>query len=285
MSKTETLSTVASDKITNALSIVEKEVYGEKYALDIAYFSEHKLRYWRTLHRITELCPVGGRILDVGSHYLHLSAALRLLGYEAVGMDVAVFSDQEPLKLRATKFAIANHVTNRIDGGDFLLGADPFDLISFTEIMEHITFNPISFWRRIYALMKVGSVIYITTPNSLTPWKILHSLKNMAMLRGTGLSTKEIFHNVTYGHHWKEYSAKELCEYFATLSPDFSVEVKSFNLPVAGNSRRAPISLKALARETVHWASGFMPAFRDQLEAVVHLKGKSRWCMDPPDFI
>lgn len=80
------------EAIDIALRDVAALVAGDEYKADAAYFAEHKIRFERTLRRVTELCPHGGRVLDIGSHYLHLSAALRLLGYEVVAMDVGSFS-------------------------------------------------------------------------------------------------------------------------------------------------------------------------------------------------
>jgi hypothetical protein len=54
---------------------------------DVAYWATHELRFHRTVQRVTEIAPRGIRVLDVGSHYLHLSAVLRLLGYEVWALD------------------------------------------------------------------------------------------------------------------------------------------------------------------------------------------------------
>ncbi|HEY1980210.1 MAG TPA: methyltransferase domain-containing protein [Xanthobacteraceae bacterium] len=271
-----------TDSIDSALSRVEAAVRDDKSEWDIQYFIEHRLRYSRTIQRVTELCPTGGRILNIGSHFLHLSAALHLLGYETAGIDVAAFSEQPLIKQRAARFHVTNNVVDRIDDGTFLAGGDDtFELVLFTEIMEHITFNPIRFWQRVYALMKPGSVIYITTPNSLTPWKMLHAFKNIVTMRGIGISMPEILHTVTYGHHWKEYSGKEIREYFALMSSDFHVEIRNFNLPMAP----LPVSLKGVIRQAVHWAGSFVPSFRDQIDVVVRLKSKSLWRIQPPEFI
>lgn len=38
-----------------------------------------------------------------------------------------------------------------------------------------------------------------------------------------GIDNLDILRTHTYGHHWKEYSKKELCHYFCALSDDFHV--------------------------------------------------------------
>jgi 2-polyprenyl-3-methyl-5-hydroxy-6-metoxy-1,4-benzoquinol methylase len=250
---------------------------------DASYFFGSEQRFKRTIRRISELSPEKGRILDIGSLYLHLSSALSLLGYDVVGVDVPEFADQSLVKARSAQYNVSNHA-DRIEQGTFLPGFENrFDVVVFTEIMEHITFNPVLFWRRIYELMKVKALIYMTTPNSITLWNVLHTLKNLITRRGIGLSPFGIFCEVTYGHHWKEYSGREIREYFSMLSPDFSVEIDYYNLPTDITEARAR-SMKSLARDLVHWASSCVPSFQDQLEAIVRLQSRTTWLIEPPDL-
>lgn len=266
------------NKIEQALLEVKKIVVSDGNESEISYLA-HLPRYKTDLCRIMQLLPNGGRILDVGSHYLHQSLALKLLGYEVIGMDVGVFSGQAYIRDRAIHYDIDNHVVDDFSAGNFLNSfSGSFDLIVFTEILEHITFNPVCFWLRIYELMKIGSFVYITTPNSLTPWKMLSVLKNLFIFRGIGLSVNAIFKTVTYGHHWKEYSSAEIKNYFALLSPDFSVSISYYEY-----RPRQPwsMSLKNNAEKMIRWLSSLVPAFREELEVVVHLRSKTSWLMDP----
>jgi 2-polyprenyl-6-hydroxyphenyl methylase/3-demethylubiquinone-9 3-methyltransferase len=180
---------------------------------------------------------------------------------------------------------VHNHSVADIQSGTFLPATeDSFDLIVFTEIMEHITFNPVLFWRRIYQLLKVGGAIYITTPNALTPWKILATVKNALTLRGAGLPMHRIFDTVTYGHHWKEYTGHEMRGYFKALNPDFDVTVSYFGLDTEPR-RAGALSIKTMARYLVNSAARIIPAFRDQIEVVVRLSRKTLWTLEPPDFL
>ena len=45
------------------------------------------------------------------------------------------------------------------------LQSNSFDLILFTEIIEHLTFNPVDMWKGIYRILKPGGKIIVTTPN------------------------------------------------------------------------------------------------------------------------
>lgn len=280
------LARTATSDIEQALLQVETAVRGDGNEQDFAYFIEHRSRYLRTLQRIRDLCPPGARVLNVGSHFLHLSAALPLLSFESAGIDVAAFADQPLVRRRADAFKVENHVVDQLSHGDFLPGRhDAFDLVVFTEILEHVTFNPIRFWQRTYELLEPGGMIYITTPNSLTPWRILRALKRITLLRGIGLSMNEIMYTVTYGHHWKEYSGAEISEYFALMTPDFAVRLSYYNLPQAQRPASGSRSFKGMIRAVVHRASDMVPAFRDQIEAVVVVKSKSGWRLQSPSFL
>lgn len=264
---------------------VEAAVRADGNDLDLAYLLEHMVRFERTIRRVAELAPEGGRVLDIGSHYLHLSCALAQKGYDVVGMDVSPFAGDDLMQRRAARLGFENRVIDKLEDGDFLAGEEGgFDVVIFTEILEHITFNPILFWRRVCELLKVGGFVYITTPNSLTLWKIMHVIKRLLTLNGVGLTAAEIFHTVTYGHHWKEYSASEVRDYFPELSPNLSVEITHFNYP-ALTSEHSVRSFKAGVRRAVHGVSAVIPPFRDQLEILVRLNAQTKWSVAPPRFV
>ena len=266
--------------VDKAFAKVRREIATEGGVQEIGYFG-HEARYKRNINRILDLTTPGAILLDIGSHFLHQAAVLSELGYRVIGMDVAEFASVELIKQRARNFDIQNHAVDRLDRGDFLKGYEnQIDLVVFSEIQEHITFNPIRFWQQIYHLLKIGGVIYLTTPNSLTVWKMANALKRLLTLRGYGITVEEIVDRVTYGHHWKEYSAYELRRLFRALSPDFDVTISPYEL----RSFEKLIGLKAGVRNLVRRASSSLPLFREELEAVITLTGRSAWHVEPPDY-
>jgi hypothetical protein len=132
--------------------------------------------------------------------------------------------------------------------------------------------------------VRIGGLVYVTTPNSLTPWKILHAIKRLATFSGIGLTAPEIFYTVTYGHHWKEYSAREIRDYFSMLSPDFAVEIAHFNYDPPACAHRLK-TVKDAVRRIVHSAATAFPPLGDQIEVVVRLKARTQWLMEPPSFL
>jgi 2-polyprenyl-3-methyl-5-hydroxy-6-metoxy-1,4-benzoquinol methylase len=221
-------------------------------------------------------------VLDVGSHYLHHAAILKQLGYVVSAIDVPAHTTLPFVSGRARSLGIQNHEVNdeQFTSGAFLgVTSDAFDCVVFCEILEHITFNPVNFWRRVHGLLRVNGFVYLTTPNSVKLLSVLGAVWNALTLRKIGLSVKQIFHHVTYGHHWKEYSAAELVEYFRILSPDFEVKVRRIHYgPPPPEVRRQ----LGAAKTTLLRVGNASRIFADNLEAIVKLPRKTAWRTPAP---
>lgn len=263
---------------------MRSEVESSGNAKDLSYYHLHEPRFLRTTERLLNLAPPPRRLLDIGSHYLHQAGLLKLAGYDVVPLDLSVFSTVPFAAKRAERLGLEQRSVafDQIAGGTFLAGAaSEFDIVLFCETMEHITFNPIRFWRRVYDLMKVDGIVYITTPNSLRLLSFLGALWRVLSFKGVGLNVREIFRHVTFGHHWKEYSASELRRYFAALSPDFAVTVSRMTYPAAEDA--PDVARLDPARRLIQAVGNATGLFADQLEAVVRLEGKTAWLLTPPE--
>ncbi len=199
------------------------------------YFSYHRIRYKAmAMHIAYRYSSFDGlRVLDVGSHQLHFIAVLQLLGAEPSGIDVGVFTESVDNQRLATKLGISNQTITNLENdlAEFLLGKT-FDLIVFSEILEHITFNPRPMWKAMLKSIPTGNIL-ITTPNALALHKLPGYFSRLILLRGYGIKVDEILSTMTYGHHWKEYSVPELNRYFKLLGEDVEAEifsVKGFDL-------------------------------------------------------
>jgi hypothetical protein len=66
------------------------------------------------------------------------------------------------------------------------------------------------------------------------------------------------------------------------LSPDFVVEIAYFNYdPSASHSA----TVKDTVRSAVHGVAAAFPPLRDQIEAVIRLKARTRWLIEQPGFL
>ena len=112
--------------------------------------------------------------------------------------------------------------------------------------------------------------------SSLPFWE---ALWNLVTLRRIGLSVKQIMARVTLGHHWKEYSAREINEYFAYLSPDFRVRVRKMGYGAPNEDLRRTLGSFRAAMLGLGNATGF---FAEALEAVISLPVKTTWTRREP---
>ncbi len=212
------------------------------------------------------------KVLEIGSHYLHTSILLANRSFEVGAMDVEEFWQLDFVKERAGKFALNSIVENDISRlKSFKDIHDKYDLIVFTEILEHITFNPIPFWKLIYQILKPGGLIYISTPNAFALPSYVRAIKNSIALKSIGITVDDIFSKVTYGHHWKEYSAKEINRYFKTFLPDFEIEVNPYHYK-AYDLKPPQMMFKLLAK-----IGNKTNKFAEDLEVIVKLKDKKSW--------
>ncbi|MBI2381327.1 MAG: methyltransferase domain-containing protein [Gammaproteobacteria bacterium] len=186
-------------------------------------------RFQATRERVLE--GVGdrrGALIDIGAHWLHNCLLYALEGFEVTACDIGELGEMErnPV-VRGVAEAYGIH---RLSYADLArptelaqLPEHGYDLVLFTEILEHITFNPVYMWRQIYRLLKPGGRLILTTPNYHYPGYCLRDWNRVLRGQSTGLPIAEILDIQTYGHHWKVYSAKDLRDYFRRVSPDFSI--------------------------------------------------------------
>lgn len=200
---------------------------------DFPYLEHHFPRFRVTVDELRATWPPtrGERVLDVGAHWLHQSALLWSEGFNVTAVDLPITLETQWVQQAASRMDVALvPVVNLADPVELgQLPDDSFDLMLFSEIIEHITFNPVRFWSEIYRLIRPGGRIVITTPNYYSPYSRVWDIRRFFTGMGGGITMDEILTQNTYAHHWKEFSAVELIYYFTRLSPDFkTVKAKHF---------------------------------------------------------
>ncbi|HET9033447.1 MAG TPA: methyltransferase domain-containing protein [Dokdonella sp.] len=254
---------------------------GEHGKTDDAYLARHYPRFASTLN---EFCSGwqgdrGVKLLDVGAHWLHQSVLWQKAGFQVSALDLPATFEMVDVQSLAREMDIA--LINCAD----LQAADALDVIEdssmhvilFTEIIEHLTFNPVRFWKQIHRILAPGGRIVVTTPNYYAwngrAWNFFRFVRGL----GGGISVENILRTHTYGHHWREFSAGELCRYFSLLSPDFKV-VKAKrvrNFPYA-NARRGRGILSCVL-ETI-------PGLRPNLHLEIELSSKNHGIVIQPGW-
>ncbi len=155
-------------------------------------------------------------IVEFGCFTGIVSASLKRLGHHVVASDVefvttdiqnAAFFSSEDLEV----------VPHDLSVLPLPFPSEAFDMIVFTEILEHLNFNPLPLLREFYRILRPGGLVYCATPN-------LASLVNrLSMLRGVSyINPVEHLHwnlepntGMSVGLHWREWTKSELIELFS----------------------------------------------------------------------
>lgn len=269
------------NRIEEALQKVEAIVQLTNNSNDLAYFQYHRRRFLKMGESVTAICPSGARVLDIGSHYLHSSLLLQFLGYQVTCMDVGEFCNLPFIKERIA----ANHLTqieeNNLEKLSSLANEqNQYDLILFTEIFEHITFNPIGLWKRMHTIIKDQGTVYISTPNAFTLYAFFKTLYKLISFKGIGIDIPSIFSTVTYGHHWKEYSSREIKEYFTLLNDGFQVNIQQF----CYKPDELGGSFKSKGRVGLIRLGNQLPFFKEALEVIVKVNKSYPFKVDNPKY-
>lgn len=212
------------------------EIYKDQFLAetDIGYLHTHYPRFkmtwdfaWRNMDTI-------GTLLDVGAHWLHQCLFYAGEGVRVTAADLPGTFEGPKVQAIAKQHKIRLVTyTNLSDPRVFdQLPNSHYDLVLFAEIIEHITFNPVDMWKAIYRVLRPGGRILVTTPNYYHLGGRAWNLKRLFSHSGGGITPQDILNTPTFGPHWKEFSAKELLQYFTLLSPDFEVtEIQHSTIP------------------------------------------------------
>lgn len=192
---------------------------------DTRYLETHYRRYLQTRTFALSEVPTGKhlRILDIGSHWLHNAFFYANQGHQLIVMDAPITLEIPAVREAARMMDAEIRPTIRMEKADGLVDmpADSVDMVLFCEVIEHLAFNPIPFWKQIYRVLKAQGRIIVTTPNAFYFRGLDSRLDRIMRGECFGLPVAQILATGTYGHHWKEFTLGELQEYFTMLSSDF----------------------------------------------------------------
>lgn len=182
-----------------------------------AYWRAHRERFYRTAKlflRHTVRMPQ--RILDVGSHYLHVASALKCAGFEIEGCDVREFAAHPLIERRAEDFAIVNKVVEPLSRlKRFPYDDGMFDTVLLLETIEHWNANPRVQLAELARVLTPGGRLVVTTPNFYGYHAVRERVTRFLTGRGGYIGVGDLLREGNLFHHWKEYSRRELAELLA----------------------------------------------------------------------
>jgi 2-polyprenyl-6-hydroxyphenyl methylase/3-demethylubiquinone-9 3-methyltransferase len=246
----------------------------------IDYLRQHFPRFTATKRRLLSHWQraSGNQILDIGAHWLHQTVLYAMDGFAVTALDLPATMELDSVRSLAQAHAIELLPNTDLEHPSALAGIadDTFDIVLFTEVIEHLAFNPVAMWREIYRVMKPGARIVVTTPNYYAlRTRVRHWLRAIRGLGG-GVDVAQVLSLRTLGHHWKEYSRRELLGYFALLSPDFACRNVA-HVEAYRASRRTGTGL-------VLWLERMCPPLRPYLYLEVELMHKDKGIVVEPHW-
>jgi hypothetical protein len=159
----------------------------------------HKRRFAELLNACCYFCRgrQSPRVLDIGN-------TQNLAWYKAFLPTIELVAADRP---GGPDYADADHrIRLDLNTGDFapLNLEAPYDLIVFTEVLEHLSVNPVVLLRHLTGLLASDGVLYLTTPN-------FFRLENLSKIRRreNPLPSYPV-DNTDRHHHTHEYSMAEL---------------------------------------------------------------------------
>ncbi len=227
----------------------EREV--DTFARPLAYLAAEEPAYW-SVQEALRLLPLERsivRIVEIGSGLGYLTYALRVEGFEAVGLEISA----EAVRRATARFGA--WYSNE-DVGDHSHTHESFyDAAILTEVIEHVE-EPVRLIREVRTLVRPGGSIMITTPNksffpetaiwASTPppihacWFAKQSLEHVAKQADMAIS----FIDFTDFYRAKPVSIDcSSARNFATSGPvlDETGEIVTAGRPEAGASARSAV--------------------------------------------
>lgn len=242
------------------LSYIRSSIFDKR---ELEYFLIHKDRYRTILHHIQHLnLPARAKVLDVGCYPPHMFIALQKMGFELSGIS----SEHEPVKTK-------NVVVLNIEKDELPFKKEFFDVVLFSEVMEHLVVNPLVYLEKFKTVLKKDGVLLVTTPNAAG----LHKRIPALLGRSTYFPLEQVYQTKLddgsiYHRHNREYTKKELEEILQKAGFS-SVDVKTVAVygPFREKVTQHPLP-KRIVRGLAFFVTVLIPSLRDTLFAEVKMR-------------
>jgi len=178
------------------------------------YLTQGKVR--RILHLVRAITryqsPSGGRLLDIGSGPMDVTAVFAQLGYDCSAADDLSDSwhlrddNREKIAAFARQMGIDFHLT-RSDDHSLPFEEGAFDVVNLNSIIEHLHESPRDLLNTAGSYLKSGGLLCITTPNAVNLRKRISVLCG----RSNYPPVEQLFHCCgAWRGHVREYTLSEV---------------------------------------------------------------------------
>lgn len=195
-----------------------------------SYFAEQRGRYEFMLRYLSGHISVGRTVLDIGSHLLHFSMAACALGYQVWGTDIEFFVRHPLNKSRRERSGICGIKICDLSKDPLPFDDQTFDVVNFSETLEHLNFNPLPVVKEFYRVLKPGGIAMITTPNALR----LGSRIRFLMGRNIFGDLNDLCWGSLFSVHHREYSLSEVAQLLRWGGFSITVQQTRYLYPETG---------------------------------------------------
>jgi SAM-dependent methyltransferase len=221
------------------------------------YVNDALARFFNTLDLMAvPAVPAGprDRVLEIGGNpYLFTLLLRRFYDFDLAitnffsqsVYEVAVAPGQQTLESAAFgERHDFDFLTVNIELSEYPYAAESFDTVLFCEVLEHIVVDPFACFPKLFAILKPGGRLVITTPNAVRLINFAH------MLAGRNFFDRYHPQNGIYGRHNREFTLSEL----VALLPGFGFEIEVAKTLDRYNYDFIPMTVDSYdARETLPW--------------------------------
>jgi 2-polyprenyl-3-methyl-5-hydroxy-6-metoxy-1,4-benzoquinol methylase len=149
----------------------------------------------------------GNRVLDIGIIPGHLAMALKDLGCNVSGVTDGRLIEQMSDRWGAEQIAVSRAV---VDREPLPFPDDSFDGVLFTEVLEHLLYDPRKLVDEIHRVLRPHGELIVSTPN------VLRIENRIKIILGQNIyPPHEYFYfSDLYRRHNREYTMRELLDLF-----------------------------------------------------------------------
>lgn len=174
----------------------DSDSLGEDQEHELEYMRSHRVRF-KYIYRMLPDEKANLKVLDIGTTPFTI-----LLKNIYDSYDIYTIDYSDLFKRRCEEKGI-NFNNHDLSSGPIPFEQNKFDIVIFTEVLEHILTPPTVLFKELYRIIRTGGQLIFGTPN-------FARLKNRIKL-ARGISPLEQFHpDSTHGHgHVREYTMNE----------------------------------------------------------------------------
>ncbi|HEX8923338.1 MAG TPA: class I SAM-dependent methyltransferase [Patescibacteria group bacterium] len=222
----------------------------------LEYLSIHEARYAYLIEAVNSLdLPADSSILDIGCYPPHLFSVLK----EEFSQTFGICSNHEPVD--------GPGITPlNIETDIFPYADNTFDLVLFTEVLEHLITDPTHLFNEINRILRPGGHLILTTPNVYRLQNIiLLLLKKNIYFPVAQLKDSDSLSGSIYYRHNREYTPVEITSYLTKSG----LKIENYHNFVSYKPTRSRNSHDSLPLKFVKFANYFLmilfPSRRDTL--------------------